>query len=55
MALKIATLEKLGEFLSECKAIFASQVEVDENTSDISTHLLNIDYSQIEFDTSEIV
>lgn len=55
MAMKVATLERLGEFLAECKALFASQAEVTDNDSDIETHVLNVDYTQIEFDTSDIV
>lgn len=53
--MKVATLSKLGEFLTECKALFASQAEVAENNSDINTYVLNVDYTQVEFDTSEIV
>lgn len=55
MAMAVATLARLGEFLTECKALFASQTEVEENDTDINTYVLNVDYSQIEFDTSEIV
>ena len=55
MAMKVATLERLGEFLTQCKALFASQTEVTENDTDIETHVLNVDYSRLEFDTSEIV
>ena len=56
MALKILTLSRLGEFLTECKKIFASQIETTANTLDINEHLLNIDYeSALWFDTSEII
>ena len=55
MAMKVLTLSKLSEFLTECKALFASQTEVAANDTDIETHVLNVDYTQIEFDTSEIV
>ena len=55
MKLKATTLDRLSEFLTECKKLFATQTEVSENTNDIDTHLLNVDYSQVEFDTSEIV
>ena len=53
--MKLATLNTLSTFLANCKALFASQTEVAENDSDINTYVLNVDYSQIEFDTSEIV
>ena len=54
--MKVATLAKLGEFLTECKALFASQTEVEQNDSDINTYVLNIDYeNNLAFDTSEIV
>lgn len=56
MAMKVATLERLSEFLTECKALFASQTEVDANDADINTYVLNIDYeSTLAFDTTEIV
>lgn len=55
MALKVLTLEKLNEFLNHCKNIFATQTEVSESTTDINNHLLNVDYSELEFDTLEIV
>lgn len=55
MTLKIATLERIGEFLAGCKNLFATQSEVTENTTDIDEHLLNVDYTKIEFDTSEVV
>ena len=54
--LKVASLERLSEFLTECKALFASQSEVAENDADINTYVLNIDYeNNLAFDTTEIV
>jgi hypothetical protein len=53
--MKVVTLERLKEFLMACKALFASQTEVSQNDTDIDTYVLNIDYTQIEFDTTEIV
>lgn len=54
--MKVLTLERLGEFLTECKALFASQSAVTENDRDIETYVLNIDYeNNLAFDTSEIV
>lgn len=56
MAMKVATLERLNEFLTECKSFFASKTEVSENDIDIEAHVLNVDYeNNLKFDTSEIV
>lgn len=55
MTIKFLTLQRLSEFLNECKALFASQTEVLKNDADIDTYVLNIDYSELEFDTSEII
>ncbi len=56
--MKIITLERLGEFLTKCRALFASQTEVAENDEDIETYVLNITdiwYEEhLKFDTSEI-
>ena len=54
--MKVLTLERLNEFVTECKALFASQSAVAKNDADIETHVLNIDYeNNLAFDTSEIV
>lgn len=54
--MKVATLDRLGEFLAECKEMFASQTEVNKNDSDIDAYVLNIDYEKtLAFNTSEIV
>ena len=56
MAMKLATLDSLNTFLTNCKALFASQTEVAQNDADIDDYVLNIDYeNNLAFDTSEIV
>lgn len=54
--MKVLTLERLREFVTECKALFASRTAVAANDRDIETYVLNIDYeNNLAFDTSEIV
>ena len=57
--MKLATLDRLSEFLTECKSYFATQTEVAENDSDIETYVLNIDDTwyndNLKIDTTEIV
>lgn len=36
MNLNVLTLSKIGEFLINCKKLFASSSETNENTSDIN-------------------
>ena len=56
MAMKVATLERLNEFLTECKSFFASQTDVAEIDTDIDTYVLNVDYdNNLKFNTDEIV
>lgn len=52
---KYAGIEALRTFLNSCKNLFAQKTEVDDVQQDIDTYVLNINYSDIEFDTSEIV
>ena len=51
----VVTIRRLSEFIEYCTNIFASKKVVDQNDADINNYVLNIDYSLIEFDTSEIV
>lgn len=56
--MKIATLDSLSIFLTNCKALFASQTEVEANDDDINTYVLNVEEwykNNVAFDTSEIV
>lgn len=56
--MKIATLDNLSTFLTNCKALFASQTEVEANDDDINTYVLDVKAwyeNNMAFDTSEIV
>ena len=56
--MKIATLDNLSTFLKNCKALFASQTEVEANDDDINTYVLDVKAwyeNNMAFDTSEIV
>lgn len=53
--MKIITLERLNSFLTQLKALFATKTDVDSIEADTDTYVLNVDYSLIAFDTSEIV
>lgn len=56
--IKVATPEILGEFLTGCKEIFASQEEVSQNDIDIDKYILDVAQlydSIVAFDTTEIV
>lgn len=56
--IKVATPEILGEFLTGCKNIFASQDEVNQNDIDINDYVLDIAdwYNEnLVIDTNEIV
>ena len=56
MVMKVATLARLGEFLIECKALFASQTETEQNDINIENYVLNIDYENtLAFNTNQIV
>ena len=56
MVMKVVTLARLGEFLNECKALFASQVEIEENDANINSYVLNIHYENtLAFNTEEII
>ncbi len=50
-------LDKIGlsTLLTCLKELFATQEAVADVNSDTNTYLLNVDYSALEFDTSEIV
>ena len=45
----------LSEFLTGLLNKFATKESVNDAVQDIDTYALNVDYSSIEFDTSEIV
>ena len=52
--MKVITLTKLGEFLTICKGLFASQDATLGNDTNIETYVLNVDYKNtLDFDTSE--
>lgn len=56
--IKVATPEILGEFLTGCKNIFASQDEVNQNDIDINNYVLDVaDWynDNIAFDTNKLV
>lgn len=52
---KFLDITGLTTFLSQLKEKFATISEVSQVEEDTETYVLNVDYSQIEFDTSEIV
>ena len=52
---KYTSFNTLNTFISKVFETFASKTIVDELESNAETYLLNIDYSLLEFDTSEIV
>ena len=53
---KLITLRRLDQFLTLCKELFGEKLQVDENTENINTYILNIDYeSELGFDVTEIV
>lgn len=54
--IKLITLERLDQFLTLCKDLFGEKLQVDENTENINTYILNIDYeNELGFDVNEIV
>lgn len=53
--MKIVTLKRLKEFLNNCRTLFALKSDVNENDVDLNTYVLNFDYTDIAFDTSEII
>lgn len=56
MNLIVITLERLNEFLNECKKIFAPYSQVEENDINIEKYVLNIDYkNDLAFDTDFII
>lgn len=55
MAKQFLDLTGLATFLAQLKNLFATQEDVAEVESDTNTYILNVDYSELEFDTSEIV
>lgn len=55
MAKQFLDLTGLTTFLSQLKELFATKQAVADVESDTNTYILNIDYSALEFDTSEIV
>lgn len=53
---KLITLRRLDQFLTLCRELFGEKLQVDENTENINTYILNIDYeSELGFDVTEIV
>ena len=52
---KYLNLSGLTQFLENLKILFATQSEVSELDEVTDTYVLNVDYTQIAFDTSEIV
>jgi hypothetical protein len=56
--IKVATPEILGEFLTGCRDLFASQNVVNQNNVDINDYVLDVsDWydNNLAFDTNEIV
>ena len=54
--IRLITLERLDQFLTLCKDLFGGKLQVDENTENINTYILNIDYeNELGFDVNEIV
>lgn len=55
--IKVATPEILGEFLTKCRDLFATQDEVAQNDIDINGYVLDIANwynDNLAFDTNEI-
>lgn len=45
----------LSHFFNKLKDLFATKTAVADVESDTNTYILNVDYSTLEFDTTEIV
>lgn len=52
---KFLNINGLTTLLNQLKEKFATQIEVSQIEEDTDTYVLNIDYSLLWFDTSEIV
>lgn len=52
---KYVTLRRLSRFLTNIKNMFATTEDVSSVESIANDYVLNVDYSIIQFDTSEIV
>lgn len=48
-------LNGLRTFLNQLKGLFATKEAVSNVEADTNTYILKIDYSILEFDTSEII
>lgn len=48
-------LNGLATFLNKLRETFATEVEVQQVENDTDTYVLNVDYSQLQFDTTEII
>ena len=55
MAKQFLNINGLTTFLNKLIEIFATEAEVQQVENDTDTYVLNIDYSQIQFDTSQII
>lgn len=55
MVKQFLDLTGLNTFLNQLKGLFATKDAVSDVEIDTNTYILNVDYSILEFDTSEIV
>ena len=53
--MKVATLDNLKEFLGLMETEFGMKELSDEHRNALDTYILNVDYTQLEFDTDLIV
>lgn len=55
MVKQFLDLTGLNTFLNQLRELFATKATVDDIENDTNTYILSVDYSILEFDTSEIV
>ena len=52
---KFLNINGLKTFLNKLIEVFASEEEVSQVENDTENYVLNVDYSQLQFDTTEII
>lgn len=53
--MKVTTLNNLKEFLNLMKTEFGKKELSDKHRNALDTYILNVDYTQLEFDTDLII
>lgn len=55
MAKQIVDLAGLTTFVGQLKEVFATKEYMSDVEQNTNTYILNVDYTDLEFDTSEVV